>query len=243
MRNDTFDTLLLIARPGAGKSEIIDYLKKCNIAERIKRFHIGEFKEIDDFPILWRWFEEDTILSEMGYPHLHTDEDGYFIGDHLWGLLIELINLEYKKRLRDKPQYLEKYSTIVEFSRGTEHGGYRNAFPLLCSELLANMAILYVRVSWDESLRKNRERFNPGRPDSILEHGLPDTKLEKLYQHTDWEEISSKDPEFLSINGRMIPYVVFENEDDVTTARGNALGERLEDEINKLWLLYQSSRS
>jgi hypothetical protein len=32
-----------------------------------------------------------------------------------------------------------------------------------------------------------------------------------------------------------VPYAVFENEDDVTTARGTALGERLEETLTKLW--------
>ena len=46
MTNDTFDILFLIARPAAGKSEIIDYLKHSDEAERRQRFHIGAFDEI-----------------------------------------------------------------------------------------------------------------------------------------------------------------------------------------------------
>lgn len=243
MRDDTFDVLLLIARPAAGKSEIIDYLKGYDLDEWIRRFHIGKFEVIDDFPFLWHWFEEDNILSEMEHPRLHTDEDGYFIGHHMWDLLIKLLNLSYQKKLRDDPQYHDQSTTIVEFSRGSEHGGYKSAFPQLSPELLERMATIYVRISWEESLRKNKRRYNPDRPDSILEHGLPDEKLDKLYRHTDWGEISSTDPEFISINGKMIPYAVFENEDDVTTARGNVLGDRLEDAMKRLWLLYKSPHS
>jgi len=54
--NDTFDILLLIARPAAGKSEIIDHLKHTSIHPRVKNYHISEFEEIDDFPMLWTWF-------------------------------------------------------------------------------------------------------------------------------------------------------------------------------------------
>jgi hypothetical protein len=32
-----------------------------------------------------------------------------------------------------------------------------------------------------------------------------------------------------------VPYVVFENEDDVTTARGPELGQRLEETLGRLW--------
>ena len=81
---------------------------------------------------------------------------------------------------------------ILEFSRGKEHGGYKSAFSHLSEEIISGAAILYVDVSWEESLRKNRIRFNPEKPDSILEHSLPDEKLAKMYFETDWNEISAK---------------------------------------------------
>jgi len=235
--NNTFDVILLLARPAAGKSEIIDYLKHTDKKTRLQRFHIGDFEEIDDFPMLWTWFEEDYILEKMGKPRLHSTPDRYFTEQHFWHVLIERISLEYGKRLRD-PDYHRKMTTIIEFSRGKEHGGYREAFQHLSDPLLDNAAILYVNVSYEESLRKNRARFNPDRPDSILEHGLPDAKLERLYREVDWEEISAADPEYITVRGHRVPYVVFENEDDVTTPRGEALGNRLEETLNRLWALY-----
>lgn len=234
MSDPTFKILLLIARPAAGKSEVINYLKNTPVEERIQRFHIGEFSEIDDFPMLWTWFEEDALLERMGQPRLHTDSEGYFKDIHLWDLLVERIGLEYQKRQRDG-----RFETvIIEFSRGKEHGGYQRAFAHLSDEILANLAILYVNVPWEESLRKNRARFNPERPDSILEHGLPDEKLERLYRETDWEELTENHPEKLPIKGHDVPYAVFENGDDVTTAQGDALGERLEVTLNTLWQRY-----
>lgn len=235
---NTFDILLLIARPAAGKSEIIDHLKNTNLSDRIQRFHIGAFEEIDDFPMLWTWFEEDEILSRMGYPRLHTDEDQNFIGHHLWDLLIERICLEYQKKLRDDPHYHHDKTTIIEFARGQEHGGFSRAFQHLSKAVIERLAILYIDVSWDESLRKNRARFNPDRPDSILEHGLTDAKLERLYRHVDWEEVSAESPESICIQGTQLPYVVFENEDDVTSQKGDALAERLESTLGKLWASY-----
>ncbi len=238
-----FDILLLIARPAAGKSEVIDYLKKVPLEERVRRFHIGQFEEIDDFPMLWTWFEEDALLEKMGFPRLHSDQDGYFLGQHLWDLLIERICLEYQKKLRDNPSYADTCTTIIEFSRGKEHGGYRSAFSHLQPSMLDKMAVLYIDVSWEESLRKNRRRFNPDRPDSILEHALPDEKLARLYKEVDWEEVSKNDPHFLTIQSVRVPYVVFDNADDVTTARGDALGARLEHALQALWRLYNKSNN
>jgi len=111
------------------------------------------------------------------------------------------------------------------------------AFPHLSDELLQRAAIVYVKVSFVESWRKNRLRFNPDRPDSILKHALPDHKLERLYRQDDWAEFSATDPEFVTVKGIRVPYVVFENEDDVTTAGGEALGRRLEEVLGRLWTL------
>ena len=232
---DTFDILLLIARPAAGKSEIIDYLKRTALESRVRRFHIGEFGEIDDFPMLWTWFEEDALLAEMGFPRLHTDAEGYFLGNHLWDLLVRRICLEYRKQQRPAAGKVAPPTTILEFSRGAEHGGYASAFANLSRPVVEKLAILYVNVSWAESRRKNRQRFNPERPDSILEHGLSDEKLERLYMEDDWGEVSAADPHFVAIQGRRVPYVVFENEDDVTTGRGDPLGARLGVCLGRLW--------
>lgn len=235
----TFKTLLLIARPAAGKSEIINYLKNTPKDKRISRFHIGEFVEIDDFPMLWTWFEEDALLEKMGYPRLHTTPEGYFISQHMWDLLIERINLEYQKFMRD----FDRDTVIIEFSRGSEHGGYRSAFDHLSLEILKTLAILYIDVPWEESLRKNRARFNPNRPDSILEHGLSDEKMEKLYRETDWNDLMQSNSETLTLQGINVPFAIFENADDVTTAQGQALGERLESTLSELWQRYQPFQS
>lgn len=236
---DTFKILLLIARPAAGKSEVINYLKNTPIQNRKERFHIGEFEEIDDFPMLWTWFEEDALLERMGNARLHTTTDGYFKYRYLWDLLIERISLEYQKMMRD----FDGDTTILEFSRGSEHGGYRSAFEHLSEDILEKLAILYLDVPWEESLRKNRRRFNPDRPDSILEHGLPDEKLEKLYRETDWHDLVENQKDTLVIKSFEVPFAVFDNADDVTTAQGDALGERLSSVLDGLWENYKELHS
>lgn len=237
MTKNTFDIIILVGRPASGKSEIINYLKNSNDEKRRDLFHIGALDFLDDFPMLWTWFEEDYILEKvLGKPRLHSDSDGYFKHEYLWHLLIERFNIEYPKRLREE-NYHDKHTLIIEFSRGSEHGGYTAAFPHLGKEILERAAIVYVDVPYEESLRKNRRRFNPDRPDSILEHGLPDEKLERLYKEVDWAEFSSADPEFVTVNDVKVPYVVFENEDDVTTDTPSLLAERLEEVMNKLWVL------
>ena len=240
MKPETFKILLLIARPAAGKSEIIAHLKNTPIKERIAKFHIGEFEELDDFPMLWTWFEEDAILSELGHSRLHTDEDVNFLYPYLWDLLIHRINLDYSKKIRDLPDYHQEKTIVIEFARGKSHGGFKRAFTHLSKEIAENMAILYINVSWEESLRKNRSRFNPDRPDSILEHGLSDKKMESLYRYSDWKEITEGHPDHIEIQGVPVPYIVFENEDDVTSPGGDKLASRLEQCLFDLYLKYQN---
>jgi len=242
MGKNTFDIIILNGRPASGKSEVIDYLNKATPQERLERFHIAEFDEIDDFPMLWTWFEEDAILEKvLNKPRMHTDKDGYFLHEYQWHLLIERLALEYNKRIRDNENYHQKNTTLIEFSRGSEHGGYQEAYQHLSDKILERAAIFYVDVSYSESLRKNRNRFNPDRPDSILEHGLPDEKLERLYKDVDWEEFRGDNSEYISIKGHQVPYVVFDNEDDITTERGEELGHALEDLLQQLWKLYKQT--
>jgi hypothetical protein len=236
--NTLFEVLILVGRPASGKSEILEYLY--NIEDKIRRekYHIGKLDVIDDFPMLWTWFEEDTILSEkFGVPRLHSDDNRYFKYPYLWNLLIERINLEYFKRTRDENNYHQHTTTIIEFARGTEHGGYKQAFDFLSDQILARAGIMYVEVSFEESRRKNRQRFNPEKPDSILEHAVDEEKLEILYRYDDWRDLFSKaeSGKYLSIREHQVPCVVFKNEDDVTTQGGTALGSRLEDLLDNLW--------
>ena len=228
---DIFDVIILVGRPASGKSEIIGYLSSLDSAQRRRRFHLGELVVVDDFPMLWSWFEEDGLLSEMGKPRLHTDDDGYFKEEYLWDLLVRRLCLEYRKHRAERSQ---GSTVVLEFSRGSAHGGYRRAFQALSEAVLEAAAVLYVSVSLAESLRKNRRRFNPEAPHSILEHSLPDEKLRRLYEEDDWFDLAGE-PDLLSLGAVRVPYVVFQNEEDFTTAGGPELGNRLEACFDRLW--------
>lgn len=231
--SDYLPLLILNARPAAGKSEIIHFLSQLSDDERKRRFHLGPLHIIDDFPMLWAWFEQDHLLETVfNRARLFTDAHGYFLHEDLWHLLIRRLELEYSKYRRD---IHDPTSVIIEFSRGSEHGGYHTAYRHFSEALLDQAAILYIKVSWEESRRKNQLRYNPDRPDSILEHGLSDEKIKRLYRDDDWDEFSSDDSAYVMVRGQSVPYVVFENEDDVTTIPGPALDLRLQETLDQLW--------
>lgn len=238
---DILPILILNARPAAGKSEIIHFLENLDPQERQERFHLGALHVIDDFPMIWAWFEEDDLLQKLFHlPRLHSDPDGYFYHQEYWHLLIRRMGIEYAKWLRDSTS---GGTCILEFSRGEEHGGYAQAYQHLSEEILDKAACLYINVSYEESQRKNRKRYNPDRPDSILEHALSDRKMQTLYRDDDWDSFSRGNEAYLHLRNFRLPYVVFENEDDVTTRGGAAFETRLHGAMGTLWERYKINES
>jgi len=237
--NEAFPCLIVNARPAAGKSEILAFLADMDDDARIHRFHVGRLKTFDDFPMLWTWFEEDELLERVFHrPRLHSTPDAYFVHNDLWHLLIRRLGKDYERWRRDAPP---GWTGVIEFSRGAESGGYRTAYAHLPASVLEGAAVLYIRVSHEESLRKNRARENPNRPESILEHSLPDEKMTRLYRGDDWEAFTASDDEFLAVGDVRVPYVVFDNADDLTTRGGSELGDRLKDCLDRLWDLWLST--
>jgi hypothetical protein len=239
MRPACFPILILNARPAAGKSEIIHYLRTVPEAERTERFHIGPLKVFDDFPMLWAWFEEDDLLERVFQrPRLHTTPEGYFIHDDLWHLLVRRLCLNYQKWRRDAPDP-KQTTAVIEFSRGESHGGYRAAYGHLSDAILEQASSLYIKVSYQESLRKNQARSDPERADTILQHSLPKEKMERLYRRDDWDRFCAPEPSYLHVRGRSIPYAIFDNEDDLTTRPESGLDQHLQETLNRLWNLYE----
>jgi hypothetical protein len=238
--DERFGTIILIGRPAAGKSEVIDFLKQTDEAERARRFHIGPFVEIDDFPFVWETFEIDDLLERLGQPRVFTDRKYYFTGAHLWNLFIERINLEFRKRLARDPAFTEKQTVLVEFSRGGANG-FAEAFSHLADEIVSCAGIVYINVSYEESVRKNRRRFDPARADSILYHALPDEKMEFYYRTNDWEELSrGRKTGRVRIRHHDVPFAVFDNEPEQTDDPAK-LGPALEEVLAQLWGLLHSS--
>jgi hypothetical protein len=232
---NNFPILIITGRPAAGKSEVIDFLKHANPNERLQRFHISDFEELDDFVYVWETFEIDDILSRHNKPRVWSDEKYWFKDDFIWNLYIERINLEYRKKLARNESYHDKITTLIEFARGGENG-ISEALNYLHEDILKKATLLYIKVSYEESVRKNRRRAKPGMEDSILYHSLPDEKMEFYYKTNDWEKIEKKNPDFIEVKGFKIPYAVFENEPEKTLDK-NLIAQELEKATTKLWNL------
>jgi hypothetical protein len=233
MAANTFENLIIIGRPAAGKSEVIDFLKKCSDEERARRFHIGTFEEIDDFVFVWECFEIDDIYSKHGRPRKFTDTKYYFNEHFVWNMFLERINLEYAKKLAYNPGYHETHTALIEFARGGDDG-FREALGYLSDELLGRSRLMYIKVPYEESVRKNRKRARKGQEDSILFHSLPDDKMDFYYKVNDWDAIEAADPRYITVRDHKIPYTVFDNMPE-KTGDPALLGPELERALQHLW--------
>jgi hypothetical protein len=225
--------LIITGRPAAGKSEVIDFLKKCDPAVRLKIFHIADFEELDDFLYVWETFELDDLMSRFGKPRVWSDEKYWFKDQYIWDLYMERLALDYKKKILKDPAYHQKKTALVEFARGGDDG-IHHALTFLPVEMLQKASLLYIKVTYEESLRRNRKRAKPGQEDSILYHSLPDEKMEFYYKTNDWAELEAKDPNFIEVKGHKIPYAVFENIPEKTNDT-KLLSEELGRAIKKIW--------
>ena len=231
--SNNFPILIITGRPAAGKSEVIDFLKKTDPAERLARFHIANFEELDDFVYVWETFEIDDILTKHGKPRIWTDEKYWFKDHFIWNLYIERINLEYRKKIARNPNYHDAMTTLVEFARGGENGIFE-ALSYLHEDILKKAALIYIKVTYEESVRKNRRRARPGEEHSILYHSLPDEKMEFYYKTNDWDKLEAQNPNFIQVKGFKIPYAVFDNMPEKTDDPAKIAPE-LERVTKKLW--------
>jgi hypothetical protein len=182
---------------------------------------------------VWETFETDDILSRHGKPRVWTDEKYWFKDHFIWNLYIERINLEYRKKLARNPNYHDGKTTLIEFARGGDNGIYE-ALSFLHEDVLRRASLMYIKVSYEESVRKNRRRARPGEEHSILHHSLPDAKMDFYYRTNDWEKLAAKDPNYIEVKGFKIPYAVFENEPEKTLDPA-LIGQELERATRKLW--------
>ena len=232
------DTIILIGRPAAGKSEVIDFFKRKTPGELAEQFHMGPFEEMDDFPFVWECFEIDDIQTKYGKPRLFTDENYYWNDDYVWTLLLERLNLEFEKKLARDADFFKENTLVIEFSRGGKTG-FRDAFNTLSENILKRAAVVYIKVPYEESVRKNRRRFKPELADSILYHSLPDDKMEFYYKENDWDELTGGQMDgFIEVRGHKLPFSVLDNMPEVTDS-DEKLGPALSETMQRLYKRFQ----
>ncbi len=215
-----FQNILLLGRPASGKSEFIDFMKNIGDADRATRYHVGKFREMDDFPWLWEKFMEDNLWEKAGYPRLYSfggDNPGLKKeGGPLFDFCMAKFSMEYSRLYQDNPIFYKDGSLFIEFSRGGDNA-YAKALAQLSPEILKRSAILFVLVSYSESCRRNNARYQEKLKHSVLAHKVPDSTMETFYQIHDWLDLTHNKPDgHVAANGITIPFVTMNNEPELT---------------------------
>lgn len=238
-----FDHIILLGRPAGGKSEFIDFIKDPSDADRVDKYHIGPFESVDDFVWLWEKFLEDDIWEKIGYPRIYSIKDAEnrglsAEGAPLLDFCMERFNVEVQKKYLSRPEFYSEKTLFIEFSRGGSRA-YRDALSRLSKEILGKAAILYIRVSYQESWRRNIARYEEKLKHSILAHMCLKPTMEMYYKTDDWDEYTGgKDSGALDINGVSVPFVTVFNEPESTDPV--VLDRRYGPQLNKLWELYHA---
>lgn len=222
--SETFDHIILNGRPGGGKSELIDFIRNTPLEKRKELFHIGELAFEDDFVWLWEKFQEDDLWEELGGKRLYSRRHplGYVQFDdqnepnRLLDLVAKKFNLAIHKKYFNTPGFYDTHTVFIEFARGLVDGGYRRVYDFLADDILKRSAILYIKVSYAESRRKNEARYQEALKGSILSHSLPEESLVRFSSEDDWEEISGgRESGYVNVRGIEIPFVSMNNEPEL----------------------------
>lgn len=232
----TFDNLFVIGRPAGGKSEFIDFMKKLPDDARAKEFHIGKFKEIDDFPWLWQTFMDDDARAARGEARLYTEmtDDGHVLKMPKYREgLIPNFNKEIEKKYLSNPSFYKDGTLMIEFARG-KTDGFKGSLEKFDPRILKSASILYISVSFEECVRRNNARYKKELAHSILSHKVAERDMHEYFIENDWDAITSgKSHGLLNLSGIDVPFVSMNNEPE--SADPKVLGPRYGSALDLLW--------
>jgi hypothetical protein len=95
--SEVFKSILLLALPASGKSEVRKFLSKNDAQKMQKDFHMGSLIQLDDFPYvhLMRRIDEELKTFGSDYVFFHSP-DKPFREKETWSVLIHLLNEDYE---------------------------------------------------------------------------------------------------------------------------------------------------
>jgi hypothetical protein len=211
-----FENLFVLGRPAAGKSEFIDFMKNCDPNKRLEKFHVAPFDRVDDYLFLRELADNENIMEKLGVPKVVTKltSDGIVAMNELFFLFVtEKMNLIFNQKYLPQPDLYKSKTILIEFSRGINRYGYRHSISGLDKGILSRGSIIYIKASYEESMRRNEARYQEKMKYSILAHKCPEEAMERFYKTDDWDELTGgKESGMLDINGIEIPFVTMNNE-------------------------------
>ncbi len=111
------DTVLLLALPASGKSEVRRYLDHVDPQVRSDQFHMGPTVQLDDFPYVHLMMCIDEALEARGKARLYyPSRREPMLDPRDWGTLVCILNADYAE-LRDPPPASDQSAAAWLFAR------------------------------------------------------------------------------------------------------------------------------
>jgi len=102
MSKKVFKTVLLIALPASGKSEVRHFMANIEPERLENEFHIGDNLQLDDFPYVHFMRCIDNEMVKLGKDPIFYPGQNPFIDNYDWGTLVHLLNEDYHDLLNRK---------------------------------------------------------------------------------------------------------------------------------------------
>lgn len=91
------DTVLLMALPASGKSEVRRFMELLTPAQCKKDMHMGATLQLDDYPYVHFMHRIDDELEKLGLDYIfYKGATRPFKDGMEWGTLVELLNMDYE---------------------------------------------------------------------------------------------------------------------------------------------------
>ena len=209
-------------------------------------------------PMKWIMGRFDRVFTELGFEAPFAKYDADTIQK-----LITKFDPHCANFLKEKNEYARTYNKdrtiIIEFARGGGAGSerYPDFFPLpdpfgyqyslrqLCPEILSNCAMLYIKVTPEQSFAKNLSRAPPIGWDGSgdIFHCVPEMVMKFDYGCDDFEYMLkvSEQPDCLTVvsdadkKKYFIPVGIFDNTEDLTTFCRGKPEEWPKESIDKIY--------
>ena len=181
--------VFLLGTPGCGKSEVYR-----RISSRLEEEDIAhEFERVDDFPILWNLFQEDTERERSR----KTEDGGFKVTDPtVWDDILKQLN----KQIKDK-QAPDKV-LFIEFSRPNYVDSIQKNFD---DEILSSAMAVYIWAPFDVCWERNVQRHEEAVAEGDDDHLVSREEMEETYGSDDHDQLKEE---------LELPVVIVDNESD-----------------------------
>lgn len=164
MTEQVFKTVLLMALPASGKSEVRNFMAHMDPDILRDEFHIGENLQLDDFPYVHMMRRIDNELQAMGRPRIFYPGEEPFVDGRDWGTLCALLSEDYHDLMNRNVIRTDSAAKLLfdRIDRAGAEAGIPRRMGILPEEIREELA-----CRLETEARKMLEEKHAGYPDSF----------------------------------------------------------------------------